>query len=213
VPQPLTTRQREIYDFLVHCVQTGELTPSLREIGAHFQISSTNGVARHLDALRRKGWITWEAGKARAVRIVALEGVRPTFLPDPSQHMSIPLLGRVAAGLGLLAEENREGDVVVDPDLFGGGDSFALRVQGDSMIEEGIHEGDLVIVRPQRTATNGDIVVALLGGEEATVKFFYDRGRYIELCPANPSFTPIVVPKENENMLLIGKVIGLMRRY
>lgn len=211
--QPLTARQREIYDFLVECVQAGELTPSLREIGAHFQISSTNGVARHLDALRKKGWISWEAGKARAIRIAALSGAQATRMPDFAGTHSIPLLGRVAAGLGLLANENREGDVVVDPDLFGGGDSFALRVQGDSMIEEGIHEGDLVIVRPQRTASNGDIVVALLGGEEATVKYYYDRGKYLELRPANPSYEPIIVPRDAENMLLIGKVIGLMRRY
>lgn len=211
--QPLTARQREIYEFLVECIQSGELTPSLREIGAHFQISSTNGVARHLDALRKKGWISWEAGKARAIRIVGLTGLRGARLPEDGALHSIPLLGKVAAGLGLLAEENREGDVVVDPDLFGGGDSFALRVQGDSMIEEGIHENDLVIVRPQRIASNGDIVVALLGGEEATVKYYYDRERYIELRPANPSYEPIVVPRDAENFLLIGKVIGLMRRY
>lgn len=211
--KPLTDRQRQIYDYLVECLQGGELTPSLREIGEHFEIASTNGVARHLEALKRKGWITWERNKARAIRLSGLSSARVARSAEGLATYTVPLLGQVAAGTGLLAAENREGDVIVDPDLFGGQDSFALRVQGDSMIEAGIHEGDLVIVRPQRTAHNGDVVVALIDGEEATVKEFRDKGRYIELVPHNEAYEPIIIPKDNENLLIVGKVIGLMRRY
>lgn len=206
---PMTARQKEVYDFLVEKAMAGDVTPSLREIGEKFGISSTNGVARHLEALRKKGYITMDPGKARAIRIPGLD-LQRTRAGGVS---SIPLLGKVAAGLGLLADENREGDVVVDPDLFGGSDdSFALRVRGDSMIEAGIHEGDLVIVRPQRHAKSGEVVVAMVG-EEATVKTYVEKRTHIELQPANEAYEPIVIPRDAENFLLLGRVVGLMRRY
>lgn len=211
--QPLTARQRQIYDFIVERVQSGNLTPSMREIGSNFGIVSTNGVARHLEALQKKGWVELVPGKARAIKLPGLSSARVARAPEGARSFTVPLLGRVAAGTGVLAAENREGDVLVDPDLFGGTDSFALRVQGDSMIEAGIHPGDLVIVRPQRTAHNGDVVVALIDDEDATVKFYHDKGRYLELRPANEAYEPIVIPKDNLNLMILGKVIGLMRRY
>ncbi len=209
----LTARQKQVYDFLVDKARTGDVTPSLREIGLRFRIASTNGVARHLEALRKKGYIQMDRGKARAIRIVDRVKARSARAPASEvERRTIPLLGRVAAGLGLLAEENREGDIVIDPDLFGSSDAFALRVKGDSMIEDGIHEGDLVLVQPQRYASNGDVVVALLN-DEATVKRYFARTNHLELRPANPAYQTIVVPKGAENFLLVGKVIGLMRRY
>lgn len=207
----LTDRQREIFEFLRARILSGSITPSLREIGARFEIRSTNGVARHLKALEKKGYITTEHGKARTIRIPGISQTQPTT-SETSAGFAIPLLGKVAAGLGLLADEHREGELVVDPDLFGGSDTFALRVQGDSMIEEGIHAGDLVVVRPQRTARNGEIVVALVG-EEATVKYFHRRTKYVELKPANPAYEPIIIPHDNPDFMILGKVIGLMRRY
>lgn len=209
----LTSRQKEIYDFLVQKARAGEVTPSIREIGSRFAIASTNGVARHLEALRRKGFITLESGKARTIRVRPLDRLGATPMPAvKTKGRPIPLLGRVAAGTGLLAQENREGEVMVDPQLFGEGEAFALRVTGLSMQDEGIHEGDFVIVRPQRQAVNGELVVALVD-EEATVKRFFDRGSHIELMPSNEAYQPIVVQKPAPGFMLLGKIIGLMRRY
>lgn len=209
--RPLTKRQREIYDYLVRKAKNREVCPSLRELGERFDISSTNGVARHLEAMMKKGWIHVEPGKARSIQIVDIVNERKAKRKPPPGH-KVPLLGQVAAGYGLLADENKEGDVVIDPDLFGDRDAFALRVRGDSMCDAGIHEGDLVLVRPQRYAKTGDIVVAMVG-EEATVKEYVEKKRHIELRPANEAYEPIIIPKDAENFLLIGKLIGLMRRY
>src|SRR6266540_6040164 len=161
---PLTDRQKQIYEFLSTTIREKGYAPSIPEIGQRFKITSTRGVFDHLQALERKGYIK-RIGK-RAIEIVSQSG--RSALPEAKE---IPILGRVTAGAPILAEENIDGFLPVASDLARGEDTFALKVQGDSMIEDGILEGDLVIIRRQDTGENGDIVCALIGNE-ATLKRF-----------------------------------------
>jgi repressor LexA len=164
-------------------------------------IASLHGVKRHLLALERKGYLRRFPGRRRAIeliqRVVPLEG-------------SIPILGRVAAGRPLLAVENLEGVLSLGPALLGKGTHFALRVQGDSMIEEGIQEGDYVIVRQQDTADPGEIVVVLLG-EEATVKWLRKEGQRLFLEAANAAYAPIPLTGQSPSPRILGTVVGVYR--
>ena len=161
----LTNRQKLIYDFLVRTVREKGYAPSIQEIGSRFRIASTNGVFRHLKALEKKGYIR-RVGK-RALEILNSQG--NSVMPDVRE---VPVLGRVSAGTPLLAEENIEGFLSVAREIAPGKDAFALKVKGDSMIEDGILDGDYVILRRQDVAENGDIICALIG-DEATLKRFY----------------------------------------
>jgi repressor LexA len=199
----LTGRQRQVFEFITRSIDERGYPPTLREIGAHMRIRSTNGVNDHLKALERKGWITREDLKSRALRPV-----------ETSAHVvEIPLVGRVAAGQPLLAEENLEGTVKVDRFFIGQTrEVFALRVQGDSMIEDGIHDGDFIFVRKQLTADKGDTVVAMIDGE-ATVKRYYPEGDVIRFQPANSSMEPILVRRRDfRTVNLIGVVVGVYRK-
>ncbi|MBI4522746.1 MAG: transcriptional repressor LexA [Deltaproteobacteria bacterium] len=201
----LTDRQKLIYDFLVRTVREKGYAPSIQEIGSRFRIASTNGVFRHLKALEKKGYIR-RVGK-RALEIVSAQG--RSVLSDVRE---VPVLGRVPAGKPLLAEENIEGYLPVARELAPGKEVFVLKLKGDSMIEEGIRDGDYVIIRRQETAENGDIVCALIDGE-ATLKKFYKKGNAITLRPANKSYRPIVVSqKERSGFRILGKAIGLTRK-
>ena len=199
---PLTDRQKQIYDFLGVSVRENGYAPSIPEIGSKFKITSTRGVFDHLKALEKKGYIK-RVGK-RAIEITSSTGRRA--LP---QSKDIPIVGQVRAGTPVLAEENIEGYVPVASELARGEDTFALKVKGDSMIEDGILEGDLVIIRRQETAVNGDIVCALIGNE-ATLKRFQRKGNQITLKPANPKYEPIIVPKGEFRIL--GKATGVIRK-
>jgi repressor LexA len=198
----LTDRQKQIYDFLSITVREKGYAPSIPEIGKRFRITSTRGVFDHLKALEKKGYI--KRVGTRAIDIVSQSG--RSALP---QAKEIPIVGRIRAGAPFLAEENIEGSLTVASEMARGTETFALKVNGDSMIEDGILEGDHVIIRRQETAVNGDIVCALIG-DEATLKRFYRKGNEVTLKPANKNYDPIVVSKGEFRIL--GKVTGVIRK-
>jgi repressor LexA len=201
-------RQRDVLDFVSATIQQRGIPPTYREIGDALGISSTNGVADHVKALVRKGYLR-KAGSGSARGIQLTQRAQPVQRGDT---VSVPVIGNVAAGVPILAEENYERSVHLDSSLVSGGQSvYALNVRGDSMIEEGILDGDLVIVRSQSTARNGDIVVALID-DEATVKFFFHEGARIRLQPAHPTMDPIYVDAQ-DNTALQGVVVGVFRQY
>src|SRR6476469_3566272 len=209
----LTDRQREILDFITQSIRERGYPPTLREIGLHFGIKSTNGVNDHLRALEKKGHLQREDLKSRALRPVGPRGA-PMRAPTREDDMvEIPLVGRVAAGVPLLAVENVEDTVKVDRFFIGQTrEVFALRVKGESMIEDGIFDGDYIFVRKQLQANRGDIVVAMIG-DEATVKRYYPEGDSIRFQPANSQMQPIMVKKRDfKSVNLIGIVVGVYRK-
>jgi len=192
----LTTRQRDIYDFIKDKILNRGYGPTVREIGTGFKIKSPNGVMCHLKALEKKGLITREAHMSRAIQI-----------NEPLSKMTLPLVGRVAAGNPRTAfEQNEQVDF---SNLFGSDNQFCLKVTGDSMIEAQIAEGDYVVVKKQKTCRDGDIVVALVDGEEATLKRFYKEAHRVRLEPANSSMQPIYA----SHVDILGVVTGVIRRY
>jgi len=226
--QPLTDRQEAILDFIRRSIKDRGYPPTLREIGAQMGIRSTNGVSDHLRALERKGYISREDMKSRALRPTSPppagddavdEDVTFGITVDaaPANNvLNIPLVGRVAAGPLTFASHNIEQQILMDPSLLrgasgGAGETFALRVRGDSMIDAGIYDGDILFVRRQETATRGEIVVALVG-EEATVKRFYQERDHIRLQPENKRLGPIYVRRgEMGGFRILGVVVGLFR--
>ncbi|MBI1729362.1 transcriptional repressor LexA [Candidatus Acetothermia bacterium] len=197
----LTEKQRQILQFIVESMDDTGVTPTMREIASRFGFSAPASVRRHLDALEKKGYIRRHEGRARGIEPIK-DQVRRLFW----QRTGIPLVGQVAAGTPILAEENIE-DVLQLGGLFPMEQGlFALRVKGDSMIEAGILEGDLLVVRPQPTADVGDIVVAMLG-DEGTVKRFGRAGDHIRLEPANKDYFPIIT----RDARVVGVVVGLVR--
>ncbi len=205
----LTARQQSIYEYIKAKMQEVGRPPTLREIGDKFEISSTNGVRSILDALSKKGYIKRSPKLSRGIDI--LEKKPEEELDD--RFKEIPILGRVAAGTPITAVENLEGTVVVDKEfLMRQENVFALRVQGDSMKNAGILNGDLVFARQQQAAEKGQVVVALIG-EEATVKYFYPEINRIRLEPANEAFGPIIVDSHTPGFSILGRVVGIMRQY
>jgi len=198
----LTKRQRDVLDFITEMIQKNGSPPTIREIGHMFKISSTNGVRAILSALTQKGYIRRKPLVSRGIELLTQS--RASF-------MAIPLLGRIAAGLPILAVENIEGSIAVDRSFLPGGDIFSLKVVGDSMKDSGIFDGDYVLAKMQPTAEKGDVVVAVIG-EEATVKRYLPEKNRIKLEPANPVFEPIVVDKKSPEFRIAGKVIGLLRK-
>ena len=200
--QPLTRRQREFFDYLRSRKEAGQDAPSLRAAAEELGVSHT-AVAGLLQTLQDKGWLRREGRYSRS--LVLLD----PGTPDPGGVRAVPIIGRVAAGLPLYAQQEWAGSVLVDSTVFRGDNLFALRVQGDSMRDAGILEGDLAICEPRQFAANGEIVVALVGGEEATVKRFFYRGDHIELRPENDRH-PVQTYTLGE-VLIQGKVIGIQR--
>ena len=199
--KPLTKKQDRIFEFIRKHVQDTGYPPTVREIGTDFGISE-KGAYDHLNAIEKKGYIRRMPKKPRAIEILE-------FVPQklPQTAVEVPIVGRVAAGEPILASENVEGTLPVPREVVKEDTCFALRVNGKSMIEAGIFEGDLVIVRSQNYADTGDIVVALLD-EEATVKRFFRDGNRIRLQPENSVMAPIIV----DDAQILGKVVGLFRR-
>jgi repressor LexA len=206
----LTKRQQEIFDFIrKHSAKHG-YPPTVRDIGKAVGLASSSTVHAHLANLEKIGLLRRDPTKPRAIELLdraagaagaAVEGVRGIVRPD-----SLPLVGSVAAGAPVLAEENVEEYVSV-PEIAGGGDGqYLLRIRGDSMKDAGILEGDYVVVRSQSTARDGDVVVALLG-EEATVKRFFRESDHIRLQPENETMEPI----RSADVKVIGRVVGLLR--
>ncbi|MGK9367568.1 transcriptional repressor LexA [Melioribacter sp. Ez-97] len=203
----ITNRQKEILDFIQDYVDFNGYPPTYREIGKHFNIASTFGVKRHIDALIKKGYLSNESGASRTLSLIVGSGREKS-----NSIIDIPIVGRVAAGAPILAEENIEGNLSLDKNLVGNRtECFGLKVRGDSMINAGILEGDLVIIQPQREAQNGDIIVALLH-DEATMKRFHVENNKIYLIPENDNYEPIVVDNPEE-FTIIGKVVGVFRSY
>ncbi len=200
--EKLTARQSEILDYLRDEIDGKGLPPTIREIGGAFGIRSTKGVEDHLAALERKGFIRREKGKSRAIEV--------SDRPDLRGAKLVPLLGQIAAGAPILAAENQLGHFVLDESLVGGGDTFLLRVEGDSMQDASILDGDLVVVRAQESARNGDIVAARLG-EEATVKRYHRSAEGITLLPENEAYDPILVGPDDD-LHILGRVVGIFRR-
>ena len=206
----LTPRQREVFEFIKGKIEQTSRPPTLREIGLHFDISSTNGVRSILGALVKKNFI---ARSPKLSRGIDLPSTTREPSPPRAEVMEVPILGRVAAGQPMLAVENLEGTVVVDKDfLMRQENVFALRVHGDSMKDAGIFNGDLIFARQQRLAERGQIVVALIG-EETTVKYYYPEPGHVRLEPANDAFRPIIVDRTMPDFSVLGRVIGVMRRY
>jgi len=197
----LTDRQQQVYAFLTAYLAANGYPPTLQEIARHLHVSGNLGVLRHLKALERAGLITRSPGSSRSIALV--DRMEPG-------GVVLPLVGVVRAGLPQLAVEEIEERIAVDRSLVRGKDAFLLRVKGDSMVEAHIVEGDLVVVRPQSTAENGEIVVALIDGE-ATLKRFFHEGSYIRLQPENASLEPIIITADTQDMTIIGKVTGLCR--
>ncbi len=210
--QGLTKRQEQTLDFIRSSIEQRGYPPTLREIGEHMGIRSTNGVNDHLRALERKGYLRREDMKSRALKLVE-DATEVKSRSEEDDILEIPVLGRVAAGLPILAEENVVDTVRVDRMLVRGGrEVFGLRVTGDSMIEAGILSGDYIFVRKQASADRGDIVVALIG-DEATVKYYYPERDYVRFQPANAQMAPILVRASDfRSTMLLGKVVGVYRR-
>jgi repressor LexA len=211
MPEPLTDRQREVFEFVRGEICASGVPPTLQEIGIAMGIKSLRGVTDHLDALERKGWLerTGAKGTARCWRVLCDEPASPGEPDAPS--VALPLVGAIAAGVPITAIEHIEEYVAVPQDFVrGSSECFILRVQGDSMIGDSICEGDLVVIRQQSTARSGDIVAVQLE-EEATLKHYVKIGARIELHSSNPRYDPIPVTQENSQIL--GKLVGLIRRY
>jgi repressor LexA len=221
----LTDRQQEVLDFITASITERGYPPTLREIGERLGIRSTNGVNDHLKALEKKGYLAREDLKSRALRPIGSVGSAMSRLGSVARSavetvsgwaedlIEVPLVGRVAAGLPLLATENVEDTVKVDRFLVGNHkEVFALRVKGDSMIEDGIHDGDFIFVKKALSAERGDIVVALIE-DEATVKRYYPEGDVIRFQPANSNMQPIYVKRKDfRSVNLIGIVVGVYRK-
>lgn len=201
----LTERQQALLQYIEQEVNTSGVPPSIRQIGTALGISSTNGVRAHLKALEKKGYIQRNLRISRGISVP--DRIKQVTTKVLETVLEVPILGRVTAGTPVLAVENREGALRLDPSLVKSDDTFALRVEGDSMIEAGILDGDYVLVRPQPSANNGDIVVALLENDEVTVKRFYREANGFRLQPENSRLTPIRVA----DVQICGKVTGLIR--
>ena len=196
----LTKQQTRIYRYLETYLRQNGRPPSYQEIQEHFGFHSLNSVVKHLKQLERKGYLSSPWGnQKRAFRLLPLRTTAAT----------VPFLGRVAAGAPIEAVELSE-TVEVPESLLSGGNNFALQVQGDSMVEEGIRDGDVLIIRKQDHADNGQTVVAQIAGE-ATIKKFYQRKDRIELRPANEKLRPLMVSAEEVE--IVGVVVGLVRHY
>ena len=200
---PLTKRQKQILDYIGGFIEDQGYAPSFEEIADAFGYSSLATVHEHLTNLERKGYIRKSFNESRSIELP---------VDDRVPAVTLPLLGTVAAGLPIEAVEIQE-TLVVPPDMVRpGGDNFVLRVSGDSMIEEHIQDGDYIVVNARQTAPNGEMVVALVGNESATVKKLYrEPGNRVRLQPANEAMAPIVEPADN--VQIQGVVVGVIRKY
>ncbi len=206
-PTALTDRQRSVLDFLRDFLKDNGYPPTIREIAAHFDLRSPRGVQDHLKALERKGYIRRAPERSRGIELLELGGRRS---PAASNVLRLPLIGQVAAGVPVLSEENIEEWIEVDASFAAREGNFLLKVVGDSMVEAHILDGDTIVVSPQETARDGEIVVALVD-DEATVKTFYKEPGGIRLQPENANLKPIWVPAGSAEVRIIGKVVAVMR--
>ena len=204
--EPLTKRQKEVLDYVTQFIELHGYAPSYREIAAHFNYGSVATVAEHIESLVAKGMLQKGDNEARSIQLVRADHI------DHTPAMSLPILGLVAAGqpietLGLHPET-----LEVPSFMVGRKNSYVLQVKGDSMIDEGIHTGDYVVVMEKPVPSNGEMVIALLNGGEATLKRYYKEKGHIRLQPSNSAMEPIIV-KPEDPIEIQGVVIGLIRKY
>lgn len=197
--EELSPRQKQVLDFIRSYIGRNEYPPSLRDISGHLGIVGNASVLAHLETLERKGYIRREPGSSRGIVLIR---------EKPSEVVAVPVVGTVRAGMPTLAVEEIEGYYPVEKMQLKGG-AFFLRVRGDSMVNDAIVEGDLALIRPQSTAENGDIVVAMIDGE-ATLKRFYREKDHVRLQPRNPNMDPIIIPA-GEEVTIIGKAVKIIR--
>ena len=198
----LTKRQKEILDFLSEFIDRNGYSPSMEEIAEHFHFASLNAVFKHLEALERRGHLHRDPNRARAIQLSQ---------SNPIGVQTLPLFGYVAAGRPIEAVSNPETLQVPDEFLPRRGSYYVLRVQGESMIDEHIQDGDYVVVESREAANPGDMVVALIDGENVTLKRFYREGNLVRLQPANQTLTPIVL--DEKRVRVQGIVVSVMRKY
>jgi repressor LexA len=204
----LTPRQRQILDVIVEHQNQHGYPPSVREIGVEVGLKSPATVKAHLDNLKDAGYLIRDPSKPRAIQVRYEGQAGAAAERRPVRH--VPLVGDVAAGTGVLAEENIEEIVPMPADLTGDGELFMLRVRGESMIDAGIFDGDFVVCHGQTTADKGDVVIAGIPGEEATVKTYDERDGKIVLVPANETLTDMVF--EPGDVQIYGRVVTVMRK-
>ncbi|MBN1879075.1 transcriptional repressor LexA [bacterium] len=197
----LTARQKEIFNYIKDFIQNRGIAPSVSEIRDFFHLGSLGTVHKHLKALERRGCIQRSKGYARAIELC---------VESRADSLDVPMLGLIAAGSPIQAFEVPE-TISIPEDMLGRGKTFSLQVNGESMIEDGINDGDFLIVESRSTAHDGEIVVALVDGDDATVKRYYREGRNIRLQPSNKTMSPILVP--GDSVEIRGVVIGLIRKY
>ena len=197
----ITDRQKQFFDFICDFIDEYAYPPSIRDIQKHFGLKSTKGVKDHIDRLVEKGYLIRADGTARALKVVK---------DSDKSVIKVPLVGSVAAGLPILADENIEDYLPVSSDTARSEGMFYLRVNGNSMINAGILDGDLVLVRPQPFVEQGQIAVVRIG-DEATVKRFFRFDNRIELYPENPDYKPIVYFEEDADVMVVGKVTAVFR--
>lgn len=204
-PDPLTPRQKEVLDFLHQFIDQHGYAPSMAEVCQGMSLSSTATAHKYLQTLREKGYLDSQPRRSRGL----VMKTRPTTT-DGLSAVDVPLLGRVAAGQPI--EHNAVPGVISIPEwMLGRGETYVLEVKGDSMIDEAIKDGDLVIVEKRDNAENGEMVIACIDNETVTLKRLYRENRRVRLQPSNPTMPPIIV--ENQNVTVSGVVIGVLRKY
>ena len=204
----LTRRQRQVYDFIAGFVQSHGYSPSFEEIGSGMGLSSLATVHKHISNLEKKGLLKRDYNRSRSIDVLPPKGkMKQTMMAPPPT--SLPLLGRIAAGQPIEAVENPE--TISLGDFTGSKDVYVLQVRGNSMQDEAILDGDYVLCERVQTARNGEIVVALVSGQDATLKRLYREGENIRLQPSNATMQPIIVPARDVQVQ--GRVIGVLRKY
>jgi repressor LexA len=201
--EKLTVKQERVFNFIKKYKEESGYPPTVREITENLGLSGPNSAKKFLDILERKGWIRKTAKSSRAIEIL---NEAKKVLP-----YMVPVVGSIQAGTPILAIENIEENIAIDPSLAGDKDTFFLKVRGNSMIDAHIMDGDLAMVRPQSTVEQGEIAAVLIG-EEATIKYFFKEDGFIRLQPANPRMEPILINDHKEHVKIIGKITGIVRR-
>lgn len=210
----LTKRQRLVLETIIEWINRFGYPPAVRDISERAGLSSLSSVSYQLNAIEKLGYIKRGSNVARGIEVLKdpdgnlIENEAADEITQPSSTVAVPLLGEIAAGTGLLAVEDRSNAMVLPQELTGHGDLFMLKVVGDSMIDAGIFDGDFVVVRQQPTCENGDIVAALINGDEATVKTYKKRDGQVWLMPHNPAFEPI----DGNNAQIMGVVKTVLRK-
>jgi repressor LexA len=198
--QALTTRQEQVFEFIKNYIESNGSPPTLREISAQIGTAGTVTAISHVDALEKKGYLRRRVGSSRGIILAQ----------KPSTTVSLPIIGKIRAGMLQPAIEDITGYLSVDCNLTKGDGCYFLRVEGDSMINKGILPGDNVLIRPQQVANNGEIVAVMVDGDATLKQFFREQDRIL-LQPANPDYEPIVILPGQGEVTIVGKMIGLFR--